>query len=197
MDDQASRAATTILLFHHAQGQTKGFLAFADWLRAEGYAVHAPDLYEGATFATVDEGVANAQKVGFEEVIRRGVAAAESLPKDIVYAGFSLGVLPAQKLTETRLGARGALFYHGCIPQPSFGPWPAGVPVEIHMMEKDKWLEEDLDAAIAMDRDVPNAKLWLYPGSGHLFADPSSPDYDEAAAALLKERTLAFLRRLA
>jgi len=197
MDDQASRVGTTILLFHHAQGRTKGFLAFADWLRASGYAVHAPDLYEGATFATVDEGVANAQKVGFEEIIRRGVAAAESLPTDLVYAGFSLGVLPAQKLTETRPGARGALFYHGCIPQPSFGPWPAGVPVEIHMMENDKWLEEDLDAAKAMERDVPNAKLWLYPGSGHLFADSSSPDYDEAAAALLRERTLAFLRRLA
>jgi len=194
--DPSTSAGATVLLFHHAQGQTKGFLDFADWLRAAGCTVHAPDLYEGMTFATVEEGVANAQKVGFDEIIRRGVASADSLPKDIVYGGFSLGVLPAQKLAETRPGARGALFYHGCIPQPSFGPWPAGVPVEIHMMEHDKWLEEDLDAAIAMDRDVPGAKLWLYPGSGHLFADSGSPDYDEAAAALLKQRTLAFLRRL-
>ena len=64
-------------------------------------------------------------------------------------------------------------------------------------MEQDKWLAEDLDAAIALDREVPTVKLWLYPGSGHLFADTSSTDYDEAAAALLKERTLAFLRRRA
>jgi len=196
MDDQAGRTGTTILLFHHAQGQTRGFLAFADWLRTAGYAVHAPDLYEGKTFSTVDEGVANAQKVGFGEIIRRGVASAGSLPKDIVYAGFSLGVLPAQQLAQTRAGARGALFYHGCVPPKEFGAWPAKLPAEIHMMEKDKWLEEDLDAAVALARDVPTVKLWLYPGAGHLFADTSSPDYDEAAAALLKERTLAFLRRL-
>jgi dienelactone hydrolase len=186
-----------VLLFHHAQGQTPGFLAFADWLRAAGHTVHAPDLYDGKTFKTVEDGVANAQRVGFAEIVRRGVAAAEPLPKDIVYAGFSLGVLPAQELAQTRPGGRGALFYHGCIPGNHFGPWPAGMPVEIHMMEQDKWLEEDLDAAIAMDRDVPTAKLWLYPGSGHLFADTSSTDYDAAAAALLKERTLAFLDRLA
>src|SRR6188474_338764 len=83
MDDQAARTGSTILLFHHAQGQTQGFLAFADWLRAAGYAVHAPDLFEGRTFATVEDGVANAQKVGFGEIIRRGVASAGSLPKDI------------------------------------------------------------------------------------------------------------------
>ena len=197
MDDQTSPTGGTILLFHHAQGQTNGFLAFADWLRAAGHKVHAPDLYEGRTFGTVDEGVANAQKVGFGEIIRRGVASAESLPKDIVYAGFSLGVLPAQQLAQTREGARGALFYHGCVPPAEFGAWPAGLPAEIHMMEKDKWLEEDLDAAIALAKDVPNVKLWLYPGAGHLFADTSSTDYDEAAAALLEERTLAFLRRRA
>jgi len=197
MDDQTTPNGTTILLFHHAQGQTKGFLAFADWLRAAGHTVHAPDLYEGKTFATVDEGVAHAQKVGFGEIIRRGVASAESLPRDIVHAGFSLGVLPAQQLTQTRAGARGALFYHGCAPPAEFGAWPAGMPAEIHMMEKDKWLAEDLDAAIALAKEVPTVKLWLYPGSGHLFADTGSPDYDEAAAALLKERTLSFLRRLA
>ena len=197
MDDQASRTGTTILLFHHAQGQTKGFLAFADWLRSNGHIVHAPDLYDGKTFGTVDDGVANAQKVGFDEIVNRGVAAAESLPGDIVYAGFSLGVMPAQKLVQTRAGARGALFYHGCVPPSAFGTWPEGMPAEIHMMDKDKWVEEDLEAAVALSREVPSVKLFLYPGSGHLFADSSTTDYDEAAAALLKERTLAFLRRLA
>ena len=196
MDDQTSPTGLTILLFHHAQGQTKGFLAFADWLRAAGHTVHAPDLYEGRTFKTVEDGVANAQKVGFGEILNRGVASADPLPKDIVYAGFSLGVLPAQKLTQTREGARGALLYHGCIPPAEFGAWPPGMPAEIHMMEKDKWVEEDLGAAIALAKDVPSVKLWLYPGSGHLFADASTTDYDEAAAALLKERTLAFLHRL-
>jgi dienelactone hydrolase len=187
----------TILLFHHAQGQTKGFLAFADWLRGEGYTVHAPDLYDGRTFRTVEEGVAHVQGIGFGKMIERGVAAAEGLPNDIVYAGFSMGVLPAQSLTQNRPGARGALFYHGCIAPKEFGTWPKGVPVEIHMMENDKWLEEDLDAAIALAKEEPNAKLFMYPGAGHLFADTSSEDYDPEAAALLKQRTLDFLRRVA
>jgi dienelactone hydrolase len=192
-----SDAKVTVLLFHHAQGQTHGFLAFAEELRAAGHIVHAPDLYEGRTFGTVEEGVANAQKIGFDEIIRRGVTSAESLPTDIVYAGFSMGVMPAQSLTQKRAGARGALFYHGCVPPSTFGSWPVGVPVEIHMMEKDKWLEEDLDSARALVKEVPNARLFMYPGSGHLFADTSSPDYDAAAAVLLMERTLAFLRRVA
>jgi hypothetical protein len=44
-----------ILLFHHAQGQTPVFLAFADELRAVGHGVHAPDLYDGKTFTDLDE----------------------------------------------------------------------------------------------------------------------------------------------
>ena len=189
----------TILLFHHAQGQTRGFLAFADALRKAGHMVQAPDLFgEGRTFRTVEEGVAFAQEVGFDEIIGRGIAAAERLPADLVYAGFSLGVMPAQKLTQTRPGARAAIFYHNCVPLAYFkDPWPAGVPVQIHMMEGDKWLEEDLPAAEALVKEVEDGQLFMYPGTGHLFADSSSEDYDEEAAALLMERTQGLLRRLA
>src|SRR5918995_4035130 len=77
-------AMSTVLLFHHAQGQTPGFLAFADELRKAGHTIHAPDLYEGKTFGTVEEGVANAKQVGFPEIIRRGSEAAQELPADIV-----------------------------------------------------------------------------------------------------------------
>ena len=187
---------TTVLLFHHAQGQTPGFLAFADELRAAGHTVHAPDLYDGMTFDDIDEGVANAQKIGFPEIIRAGAARATDLPADIVYAGFSLGVLPAQSLTQRRPGARGALFFHGCVSPSEFdSPWPDGVPLQIHMMDDDPWAEEDRPAAEALVQDV-GAELFLYPGSGHLFADASLGDYDEQAAGLLKERTLAFLQRV-
>ncbi len=185
---------TTVLLFHHAQGQTTGFLAFADELREAGHTVHAPDLYDGRTFPDIDEGVAYAKHVGFPEIIGRGSAAATGLPADIVYAGFSLGVLPAQSLAQTRPGTRGALLFHGCLPTSEFAsPWPEGVPVQIHMMDADPWAEEDRPAAEALVEEVEGAELLLYPGSGHLFADASLDDYDEQAAGLLKERTLAFL----
>jgi len=188
---------TTVLLFHHAQGQTTGFLAFADDLRKAGHTVHAPDLYDGKTFGDLDEGVGYAKQVGFGEILRRGTAAAEGLPDDIVYAGFSLGVMPAQSLAQTRPGARGAMFFSAAMPASEFGDsWPEGVPLQIHMMDRDPWAEEDLPAAEALVKEVDDAELFLYPGSGHLFADSSLGDYDAKAADLLTERTLAFLKRV-
>jgi dienelactone hydrolase len=189
---------TTVLLFHHAQGQTPGFLAFADELRGAGHTIHAPDLYDGKTFQDINEGVAYAGKqVGFQEIIQRGSAAAEGLSDDVVYAGFSLGVMPAQSLAQTRAGSRGAIFYHGCLPPSEFGgSWPVTVPLQIHMMDADPWAEEDRPAAEALVEEIDDAELFLYPGSGHLFADSSLDDYDEQAAGLLKERTLAFLKRV-
>jgi dienelactone hydrolase len=188
---------TTLLLFHHAQGQTTGFLAFADELREAGHTVHAPDLYDGNTFRDLDEGVAYAQQVGFPEIIRRGSAAAMELPADIVYAGFSLGGMPAQSLAQTRPGARGAILFHSCVPTSEFqSSWPEGVPLQIHMMDSDPWTEDDRPVAEALVKEVEDAELFLYPGSGHLFADSSSDDYNAQAAGLLKERTLAFLHRV-
>jgi dienelactone hydrolase len=185
---------TTLLLFHHAQGQTKGFLAFADELREAGHAVHAPDLYDGNTFEDLDEGVAYAKKVGFNEILSRGTATTTDLPADIVYAGFSLGVMPAQSLAQTRPGAKGAILYSAAMPASEFGgSWPEGVPLQIHMMDGDPWAEEDRPAAEALVEEVEDAELFIYPGSGHLFADSSLSDYDEQATDLLKERTLTFL----
>ena len=183
-----------ILLFHHAQGQTEGFHAFAGDLRAAGHVVHAPDLYDGNTFAELDDGIAYAKQVGFDVVLDRGVAAAEGLPAEIVYAGFSLGVMPAQKLAQTRPGARGALLFSACLPASEFGTWPDGVPVQIHAMDADEWFEEDAAAAQELVGGVENAELFLYPGDKHLFADSSLRDFDEQATALLEERVLAFLK---
>lgn len=128
-------------------------------------------------------------------LVDRGVAAAEDLPSGLVYAGMSLGVLPAQKLAQTRPGAKGAVLLHAALSASEFGEaWPPSVPLQIHLMEQDEWaLEGDLDAARELDETVEGAELWLYPGDGHLFTDRSVPDYDEAAAALVRERVLAFL----
>jgi dienelactone hydrolase len=185
-----------VLLFHHAQGQTAGFLAFADVLRQAGHEVHTPDLFDGRTFATLDEGVAHADEVGFERLLELGTSAAEELPRGLVYAGFSLGVLPAQRLAQTRSGARGALLFHACVPVTEFGSsWPDEVPVQIHAMESDPWFtgDGDLDAARELVASTGRAHLFLYPGDGHLFADASLPSYDEDAASLLTERALHFL----
>jgi dienelactone hydrolase len=185
-----------VLLFHHALGQTSGFLAFADELRQAGHTVHTPDLYDGRAFQTLDEGIAYAQEVGFGNVIERGVRLADDLPNELVYAGFSLGVLPAQKLAQVRPGARGALLFYSCVPVSEFGSsWPADVPVQIHGMDADPIFmdEGDVDAAREIVASAPHAELFLYPGNQHYFADPSLPSYDPEAAALLGKRVLDFL----
>jgi dienelactone hydrolase len=183
-----------VLLYHHAQGQTPGFLAFADELRAAGHTVHTPDLYDGNTFADLDEGVGYAKQVGFDTILERCRLAAESLPNELVYAGFSLGVMGAQMLAQTRPGAKGALLFSAAFPASEFGgSWPPGAPLQIHMMEDDEWAVEDLPAARELVETIDGAELFLYPGDQHLFADNSLPDYDESAATLLKRRVLAFL----
>jgi dienelactone hydrolase len=184
-----------VLLFHHAHGRTAGFLAFADRLRAAGHVVHAPDLYDGNTFTDLDEGVGYAREVGFGAIAERGRLAAEELPAGLVYAGFSLGVLPAQQLAQTRAGAKGALLFSAAFPASEFGgSWPPGVPLQIHMMEDDEWAVEDLPAARELVETVDGAELFLYPGDGHLFADSGLPDYDDAAAELLGRRVVDFLQ---
>ena len=188
-----------VLLFHHAQGLTEGVIAFANRLREAGYTVHAPDLYDGRTFQTLDEGIGYAQEVGFGNVLERGVSAADELPADLTYAGFSLGVMPAQKLAQTRPGARGALLFESCIPTSEFGsPWPAAVPVQIHGMAADPFFagEGDIDAARALVDEAADAELFVYPGDRHLFADNSLPSYDAEATALLTQRVLDFLKRV-
>ncbi len=183
-------------MFHHAHGQTPGFLAFADELRRAGHTVHTPDLYDGNVFETLDHGIAYATEVGFDLILERGVRFADDVPGDLVYAGFSLGVMPAQALAQTRPGARGALFFHACLPASEFGEaWPADVPVQIHGMEHDPFFagEGDLDAAQAIVDSAERAELFVYPGDRHLFADSSLPSFDPQAAALLLRRTIEFL----
>lgn len=186
-----------VLLFHHAQGLTDGVRAFADDLRAAGHVVHTPDLFEGQTFDSIEEGVGYARETGFGTIGERGEQAAEALPDGLVYAGFSLGVMPAQNLAQNRPGAKGALFFDSAMPPSEFGgEWPEGVPLQIHMMEDDEWAQEDLPAARELAENVDVAELYLYEGDQHLFADSSLPGYDEAAATQVKQRVIAFLARL-
>ena len=188
-----------IVLFHHAQGLTLGVTAFADELRHAGHIVHTPDLFDGHIFDSIEKGMGFVKDLGFSEVIERGERAVEDLPMELVYAGFSLGVVPAQKLAQTRPGARGALLFYSCIPVSEFGQaWPKGVPVQVHGMDADPIFvgEGDIDAARALVDEAEDGELFLYPGDQHYFADSSLPSYDGEATALLLQRVLKFLTAL-
>ncbi|HSR84014.1 MAG TPA: dienelactone hydrolase family protein [Streptosporangiaceae bacterium] len=192
-----------VVLCHHVQGLTEGVRAFAEELRAGGHTVHAPDFFDGERPATIQDGVAYVQSTGEEVLGDRVSKVVGRLPSDLVYAGFSWGSAVAQRLAQTRPGARGALLYEGCIPltgEWAFGPWPAGVAVQIHGMDKDPFfaLEGDIDAARDLVATVGAelAELFVYPGDRHLFADSSLPSYDANAAALVVQRSREFLSRL-
>ena len=185
-----------VILYHHVQGLTPGIVEFADRLRDAGHTVHTPDLFDGRTFDDIEKGVGFAKQIGFGEVRARAERAVDGLPAELVYAGFSLGVVPAQKLAQTRSGARGALFFHSALPVSEFGAaWPQGVPLQIHAMDGDPFFvgEGDIDAARALVEEAEDAEMFLYPGDQHLFADSSLPSYDAEATALLIERVLDFL----
>jgi dienelactone hydrolase len=200
---QRSIEMAELVLFHHVQGLTDGVRAFAEELGAGRHTVHTPDLFDGARPATIEEGVELAQRIGDEVLNERADRAVEDLPDGLVYAGFSFGAGTAQRLAQTRPGARGALLYESCIPitgEWAFGPWPAGVPVQIHGMDKDPFFaqEGDLDAARELVETVGSglAELFVYPGDRHLFADSSLPSYDAEAAALAIQRSREFLDRV-
>jgi dienelactone hydrolase len=187
-----------VLLFHHAQGLTPGVIAFADELRRAGHTVHTPDLFDGRTFASIEAGLAHVGDKGVEAIAERGMRVADGLPAELVYAGFSFGVIPAQKLAQTRPGARGALLFYSCLPLEYVGPWPEGLPGQVHGMDRDPIFagEGDLEAARALVEQTSFVELFLYPGDQHYFADRSLPSYDASAAALLTSRVLDFLAAL-
>lgn len=192
-----------VLLLHHVQGLTEGVREFADSLRAGGHTVHTPDLFEGERPASVDEGVAYVRSVGNDVLTERVDQALADLPEALVYAGVSWGAGTAQECAQSRPGARGVLLYEACMPitgEWALGPWPDGLPVQVHGMDNDPFfaLEGDLDAARELVETVgpEAAELFLYPGDQHLFTDSSLPSYDAAATSLVVQRSRAFLDRL-
>ncbi|QKE83079.1 dienelactone hydrolase family protein [Arthrobacter sp. NEB 688] len=190
---------TTMLLLHHIQGLTPGVVDLADRFRAAGHTVHTPDLFEGRTFGSIDDGAAYVGSIGFSEVRARGVAAAEGLDEGFVVAGISLGVMAAQQLAQNHPGVAGALLYEAFADPSNFGAWPEGLPVQVHGMADDPFFgaEGDADAARGFVEGRSGAELFVYPGEVHLFVDSSLPAYDADATALVVQRSLGMLERLA
>jgi dienelactone hydrolase len=192
-----------VVLFHHVQGLTDGVRAFAEDLRAGGHTVQTPDLFAGEHPVTIDDGVTLTERIGQEVLTKRAEQSVADLPEGLVYAGFSFGAATAQRIAQTRRGARGALLYESCLPitgQWAIGPWPEGVAVQIHGMDNDPFFagEGDLEAARELVASVGSqlAELFVYPGNTHLFSDSSLPSYRPEAAALVLRRSRDFLDRI-
>src|SRR6476661_7163804 len=179
-----------VVVFHHALGLTEPVRRFAAALRDAGHTVHTPDLFDGRTFDTIEDGMAHAQEIGLPlGVVDRARAEVASLPGDLVYVGFSLGVMSAQSLAQTRPGASGAVLCYSALPLGEWGEnwpgtWPHGVRLQLHILDGD----EDFAFAQGLATAVPGAELFVYPGGEHYFAE-----HDEHAATVLTQRVLGFL----
>jgi len=184
-----------VVVFHHALGLTTGIEAFANALAAGGHDVATPDLFNGATFETIEAGIAHAESIGFEQIAEIGSRATTGEPNIVV--GFSLGVLPAQKLAQQRSGVTAAVLCHSAIPLGVFGKtWPSDVALQMHAGERDPFVEEDKDAIGQLVAAASVSELHWYNTAAHLFADVTSPDFDAALAGQLVTRTLEFFDRL-
>ncbi|MFF4225211.1 dienelactone hydrolase family protein [Streptomyces abikoensis] len=186
---------TTIVLFHSAYGLRPAVHAAADRLRAAGHEVHVPDLYEGRTAETVEDGMAIKDEIGREELLRRAVTAVAPLSdRGLVYAGFSLGGSIAQNLALADEKARGLLLLHGTSDLPENASVD-DLPVQLHVADPDPFEPHDWLNAwyLRMGRAGADVEVHRYTGAGHLFTDPELDDYDAEAAETAWRVALAFL----
>jgi dienelactone hydrolase len=187
-----------IMLFHSVYGLRPAVHAAADRLRAAGHQVRVPDLFEGQTAKTIDEGMALKDKIGNEELLRRAIlAAAPHSEEGLVYAGFSLGGSIAQNLALGDDKARGLLLVHGTSDLAE-GAAVDELPVQLHVADPDPFESHDWLTAwyLRMQRAGADVEIYRYPGAGHLYTDPGLPDYDEAAAEQTWRTALGFLATL-
>ncbi|MFE4694598.1 MULTISPECIES: dienelactone hydrolase family protein [Streptomyces] len=187
-----------IMLFHSTYGLRPAVHAAADRLRAAGHEVRVPDLFEGHTFDTVEEGMAFKDEVGKDELLKRAVlAAAPYSDQGLVYAGFSFGASVAQTLALGDAKARGLLLLHGTSDIAESASVDE-LPVQLHVADPDPFESHDWQTSwyLQMQRTGADVEVYRYPGAGHLFTDAELPDFDQDAAELTWKVSLGFLATL-
>ncbi|MFF2849430.1 dienelactone hydrolase family protein [Streptomyces sp. NPDC058001] len=187
-----------IMLFHSTYGPRPAVRAAADRLRAAGHEVWTPDLFEGRTFDTVEDGMAFKDEIGKDELLKRAVlAAAPYSDRGLVYAGFSFGASIAQTLALGDERAKGLLLLHGTS-DIAEGAHVDELPVQLHVAEPDAFETDDWLSSwyLQIRRAGADVEVYRYAGAGHLYTDPDLPDYDEEAAETTWRTALGFLETL-
>lgn len=187
-----------IMLFHSTYGLRHAVRQAAERLRGAGHEVWTPDLFEGRTFETVEEGMEFSDGIGNDELLKRAVlAAAPYSERGLVYAGFSLGAAVAQTLALGDERARGLLLLHGTS-DIAANASVDDLPVQLHVAEPDPFETDDWLSAwyLRMSRAGADVEVYRYAGAGHLYTDPGLPDDDAEAAEATWRVALGFLDTL-
>ncbi|MCP9208385.1 dienelactone hydrolase family protein [Streptomyces cucumeris] len=190
--------ASTVVLFHSVYGLRPAVHTAADRLRSAGHEVIVPDLYQGRTVSSVEEGRDLQDEIGQEELLKRAITAvAPHSDRGLVYAGFSLGASIAQNLALGDEKARGLLLLHGTSDLADDAAVDE-LPVQLHVADPDPFEPHDWLNAwyLRMRRAGADVEVYRYAGAGHLYTDPELPDYDEEAAGATWRVALGFLDQL-
>jgi len=187
-----------IALFHSVLGVRPGIHDAAQRLRTAGHEVLVVDQYDGQVFDDYERAGRHAEGIGYPELMRRALKAVEPLQDGFVAAGFSNGAAMAEHVATQRT-CSGALLLSGALPLAMLGGavWRTGTPAQIHYTREDPFRRQEWVDALVADISTSGSRVeaFDYPGSGHLFTDPSRPsEHDEQAAALLWTRAEAFCR---
>jgi dienelactone hydrolase len=193
------RRVATIALFHSVLGVRPGLLESAEMLRDHGHTVHVIDQYEGRMFEDYGAALEYVEGVGFPALMAFALGATAELPDRLVTMGFSNGAGMAEYVAGNRQ-VSGVVMLGGALDPNELGVrWPHGVDGQVHTTVDDPWREQQgIDAVVAAAEGAGgHVEVFDYPGSGHLFADPSKADeFQPAEAELMWSRVLDFLRRM-
>lgn len=183
-----------VALFHSVYGRRPAVLAAAGRLRSAGHTVIAPDLYAGQVAATADEGFALCEQIGWPVIMRRARQALAGLPPETVLAGLSMGASVAAALLGERPETAGLLLLHNTGGGDAATVRP-GLRLQLHIADPDVY--QPAAEVAAWEQGMTDAgavvRVFRYPGAGHLFTDPGTPDHDGPAACLAWQRSLGFL----
>ena len=199
--DAAGDDAPGVVVLHAWWGLNDDVKAFADRLADAGFLVLAPDLYSGAVTADIDEAKRLTGTVDEEFANAIALAAVDRLASRpgadgrIGTVGFSFGAHWSVWTATQRDRVGGSVVYYGTTGGPVLND--PGAPVVGHFAEDDPF--EGPDDVAAFEQGLRSAgrevTTYLYPATGHWFAEPSRDAYRPEAADLAFERTVEFLRR--
>lgn len=196
-----------VLVLHAWWGLNDTIKAVCERLAQSGYIAFAPDLYHGKVASTIPDaeilGTAvdnNYQqaKVEIAEAARFLSERAGQTERGLAVVAFSLGVYYALDLAAADPEhVRSVVIFYGTgdgdysnSRADYLGHFAENDPYEPQSSGRVEHLEE------ALKRAGRPVTFYQYPGTTHWFFEPDvTQAYNEAAATLAWERTLAFLRR--
>ncbi len=197
-----------VLVLHAWWGMNDTIKAITTRLAEFGFVAFAADLYHGKVARTIAEAevLGNAIDANHAQAETEVADAARYLneragqsDRGLAVVAFSLGGYYALHLAATHPEyIRSVVLFYGT--EGTMGSDFSNSKAEYlgHFAENDQYeTQSNVDSLEAsLKRAGRPVTFYRYAGTGHWFFEPDRPDaYDQAAASLAWDRTLAFLRR--